>query len=327
MLRGLRRDDARQRHRGAQDSPRACWTTSRPTAPTEAEVERAKGHLRGSLILSLEDSANRMSRLGKSELVRGEILTVGRAPGQGRCREACPTSPGWLADLFRPEGRVLTVVGPVENGGPAGLVGRSGGPPALSGGFRPGKCGNDSETRRSRAERGGRTGGSKEGSPWPVRDAGQRSSSYKWTALSNNHARRVHGERGLVDCHHLAAGHLPGASTSIPCSRRTSSTSCGCSRAYLVVTAVLVVSLGRLRRHVRAGPHVQTPAFGHPSRWHRSGPLASRGAPGSSAAMEMIVIAGHPGHRGGRCCSPTSTAILTDGLFPWRSGARRWGST
>jgi len=83
--------------------------------PTEAEVERAKGHLRGSLILSLEDSANRMSRLGKSELVRGEILTVdellARVDAVGTADVARVAG-----DLFRPKGRVLTVVGPVNGG-------------------------------------------------------------------------------------------------------------------------------------------------------------------------------------------------------------------
>ncbi|HEX9123315.1 MAG TPA: pitrilysin family protein [Actinomycetota bacterium] len=43
---------------------------------TEAEFERAKGHLKGSLVLSLDDPSGRMSRLGKSELSHGEILTV-----------------------------------------------------------------------------------------------------------------------------------------------------------------------------------------------------------------------------------------------------------
>ncbi len=40
------------------------------------EFERAKGHMRGSLVLSLEDPGGRMSRLGKSEISQGEILTV-----------------------------------------------------------------------------------------------------------------------------------------------------------------------------------------------------------------------------------------------------------
>jgi predicted Zn-dependent peptidase len=40
------------------------------------EFERAKGHVRGSTVLSLEDPGGRMSRLGKSEIAHGEILTV-----------------------------------------------------------------------------------------------------------------------------------------------------------------------------------------------------------------------------------------------------------
>lgn len=43
---------------------------------TEEEVERAKGYTRGGLVLSLEDSSSRMSRLGRSELMHGEILTI-----------------------------------------------------------------------------------------------------------------------------------------------------------------------------------------------------------------------------------------------------------
>ncbi len=43
---------------------------------TRQEFERAKGHVKGSLVLSLEDPGGRMSRLGKSEIAHGEILTV-----------------------------------------------------------------------------------------------------------------------------------------------------------------------------------------------------------------------------------------------------------
>jgi predicted Zn-dependent peptidase len=46
---------------------------------TREEFERAKGHVRGSTVLSLEDPGGRMSRLGKSEIAHGEILTVGES--------------------------------------------------------------------------------------------------------------------------------------------------------------------------------------------------------------------------------------------------------
>jgi predicted Zn-dependent peptidase len=38
------------------------------------EIQRAKGAVRGSLVLSQEDSASRMSRIGKSEIVYGDIM-------------------------------------------------------------------------------------------------------------------------------------------------------------------------------------------------------------------------------------------------------------
>jgi len=43
---------------------------------TDEELSRAKGQLKGSMVLGLEDTSSRMSRLGKGELVYGEILTV-----------------------------------------------------------------------------------------------------------------------------------------------------------------------------------------------------------------------------------------------------------
>ncbi|EID52665.1 M16 family metallopeptidase [Saccharomonospora xinjiangensis] len=43
---------------------------------TEAEVARAKGQLRGGLVLGLEDTASRMFRLGKNELNYGQYQSV-----------------------------------------------------------------------------------------------------------------------------------------------------------------------------------------------------------------------------------------------------------
>ncbi len=43
---------------------------------TEEELALGKGHLKGSLVLGLEDSAGRMTRIGKSELTSGEILSI-----------------------------------------------------------------------------------------------------------------------------------------------------------------------------------------------------------------------------------------------------------
>ena len=43
---------------------------------TEEELARGIGQMRGSVVLGLEDTGSRMSRLGKSELVYGELLSV-----------------------------------------------------------------------------------------------------------------------------------------------------------------------------------------------------------------------------------------------------------
>ncbi len=43
---------------------------------TDEEIVRAKGQLRGSLVLGLEDTGSQMSHLGKDELTHGEVLPV-----------------------------------------------------------------------------------------------------------------------------------------------------------------------------------------------------------------------------------------------------------
>jgi predicted Zn-dependent peptidase len=43
---------------------------------TADELQRAKGHMKGSVVLGLEDTSGRMSRIGRSEISHGEILSV-----------------------------------------------------------------------------------------------------------------------------------------------------------------------------------------------------------------------------------------------------------
>lgn len=43
---------------------------------SDAELAKSKGHMKGSMALSLESTSSRMSRLGRSEVARGEVLTV-----------------------------------------------------------------------------------------------------------------------------------------------------------------------------------------------------------------------------------------------------------
>jgi predicted Zn-dependent peptidase len=78
---------------------------------TQEEFERAKSHVKGSTVLSLEDPGGRMSRLGKSEIAHGEILTVDetlRRVGRVTLEDARRVAERVLS---RP--MTLTVLGPV----------------------------------------------------------------------------------------------------------------------------------------------------------------------------------------------------------------------
>jgi predicted Zn-dependent peptidase len=77
---------------------------------TDEELVRGKGQLKGGLVLGLEDSASRMTRLGKSELVDDELLSIdevlARIQGVTLDDVRC-----LAAELFtQPE--ILAVVGP-----------------------------------------------------------------------------------------------------------------------------------------------------------------------------------------------------------------------
>jgi len=77
---------------------------------TAEELARGKGQLRGGLVLGLEDSGSRMSRLGKAELVYDELLTIDEVMARidGVTLEEVRAI---AAELFaRPE--ILAVVGP-----------------------------------------------------------------------------------------------------------------------------------------------------------------------------------------------------------------------
>ena len=88
---------------------------------TAEELARGKGQLRGGLVLGLEDSGSRMSRLGKAELVYDELLTIDEVIARidavtlEEVRELA-------AELFsQPE--VLAVVGPGRDGPSGGRAG------------------------------------------------------------------------------------------------------------------------------------------------------------------------------------------------------------
>ena len=77
---------------------------------TAEELARGKGMLRGGLVLGLEDTASRMSRIGKAELIHDELLSIDEVIARidGVTLEEVRDI---AAEVFaRPE--VLAVVGP-----------------------------------------------------------------------------------------------------------------------------------------------------------------------------------------------------------------------
>ncbi len=52
---------------------------------TGAELDRSIGQLSGGLVLGMEDTGSRMNRLGKAELVQGELVSVSEALERIRC--------------------------------------------------------------------------------------------------------------------------------------------------------------------------------------------------------------------------------------------------
>jgi predicted Zn-dependent peptidase len=83
------------------------------TLVTEEELRRAKNHLKGSLMLSLESTSSRMSNLARQELyfrrfysldeILAGIETVTREEIQAIARE-----------FFRPEQIAVTALGPLN---------------------------------------------------------------------------------------------------------------------------------------------------------------------------------------------------------------------
>jgi predicted Zn-dependent peptidase len=79
---------------------------------TAAEVQRGKGQMAGGIVLSLEDSASRMTRIGKSELVYGDILPVDEL--LQRVESVTRDDVVAVAAYLLQQPRCLTVVGPFD---------------------------------------------------------------------------------------------------------------------------------------------------------------------------------------------------------------------
>jgi predicted Zn-dependent peptidase len=80
---------------------------------THEEITRAKGAVSGSLVLSQEDTGSRMTRIGKSELVYGQVLSFDEI-----LREIAQVTPEQIKEIARqilPVSPTLAVVGPFRS--------------------------------------------------------------------------------------------------------------------------------------------------------------------------------------------------------------------
>ena len=77
------------------------------------ELQRAKDHLKGSLVLSLESTSSRMSNLARQEIYFGRQFTLDETL-RGVDRVTSDDVQRVARDLFPPGGLAATVLGPVE---------------------------------------------------------------------------------------------------------------------------------------------------------------------------------------------------------------------
>jgi predicted Zn-dependent peptidase len=81
---------------------------------TSDELERAKSHMKGSLALSQEDTGGRMTRLGKSEIGHGEILSIDEV--MERIDAVTSEDAREVAETVLTRPRAVTVIGPFRKG-------------------------------------------------------------------------------------------------------------------------------------------------------------------------------------------------------------------
>ena len=79
---------------------------------TAEEVARGKGMVKGSYVLGLEDTGSRMSRLAKSELLYGDLMTVDDL--LARVDRVTPEEVNELAHDLLSAPTSLAVVGPFD---------------------------------------------------------------------------------------------------------------------------------------------------------------------------------------------------------------------
>ncbi|MBP2411290.1 putative Zn-dependent peptidase [Arthrobacter stackebrandtii] len=83
------------------------------------ELKKALGQLSGGIVLALEDSGSRMSRLGRAEIVTGEFLDIDESLDRIRAVTAAEVQA--LARELAAAPRTITVVGPFEESETFGL--------------------------------------------------------------------------------------------------------------------------------------------------------------------------------------------------------------
>jgi predicted Zn-dependent peptidase len=82
--------------------------------PTDQELDAARSHLRGATALGLEDSGARMCRIGRSQLIHGEVRTV--AENEARLAELTPADVRQVARKVLDTPRTVAAVGPFSDG-------------------------------------------------------------------------------------------------------------------------------------------------------------------------------------------------------------------
>ena len=115
-LRGLQQPDDLQRRRHDHDlcrlrdrqgrrsrrpvARRSCASCATTPVPAD-ELRRAKDHLKGSLMLSLESTSSRMSHLARQDIYFGRHFTLDEMLAAHRARHRPTTCSAWPTDLFQ----------------------------------------------------------------------------------------------------------------------------------------------------------------------------------------------------------------------------------
>jgi predicted Zn-dependent peptidase len=79
---------------------------------TQAELDAARGHVRGAMALGLEDSGARMSRIGHSQTVHGRVLSLDEV--DARLQALSVDHVNEVAARWLPRARTTACVGPFE---------------------------------------------------------------------------------------------------------------------------------------------------------------------------------------------------------------------